>query len=177
MEVGEPSRPNLIRLISQHQPAIFAYILTLHPSRNEANDVLQETNVVIWEKLGTFREGSNFKAWAFRIAYLQLLAHFKRKKRGRWLGFSSDLVDTLASEAEPLLEDFEDRHRALRGCIEKLTEADRDILASHYESDLPLSAVAARLGRSIGAMKQVLHRVRRTLRTCVEKQLSSGGFT
>ena len=167
----DPNSPvESIKQISLHQATLLAYILTLHPNRSEAQDILQETNVVLWQKIGVFREGTNFKAWAFRIAYLQTLAHFKRIQRGNWLGFTPELIETLADEAEPHLADFEQRHHALRYCIEKLREKDREIVSAHYETELPLAAVSAKLGHSVGALKQVLFRVRRTLRTCIELQ-------
>lgn len=171
---NQQSPADTIRLISKHQAALLAYILTLHPNRNEAQDILQETNVVLWQKVGDFQAGTNFKAWAFRIAYLQTLAHLKRSERGNWLGFSSELVETLANEAEPVLEDFEQRHLALRGCLEKLPLKDRQIVHAHYESGRPLAEISAKIGRSVGALKQVLFRVRRALRSCVEANLAKG---
>ena len=164
------SPPDTIRQISQHQAALLAYILTLHPDRNEAQDILQETNVVLWQKVGEFREGTNFKAWAFRIAYLQTLAHFKRTTRGNWLGFSSELMETLSKEAEPLLSELPERHVALRHCLSKLPDNDREIVRAHYEEERPLADVSAAVGRSVGALKQALFRVRRTLKICVDRQ-------
>jgi len=100
---NDSKHADAIRQISLHQPVLQAYILTLHPNRSEAQDILQETNVVLWQKIGEFRSGTNFKAWAFRVAYLQTLAHFKRVKRGGWLQFSDELVETLAEESEQVL--------------------------------------------------------------------------
>ena len=174
MATHENSAADTIRQISLNQAALLAYILTLHPDRSEAQDILQETNVVLWQKIGEFRQGTNFKAWAFRIAYLQTLAHFKRIKRNHWLGFSSELVETLADEAELMLADFEQRQIALRSCIQNLPDKDREILRAHYESGQPLVEVSHQLGRSIGALKQVLFRVRRALRTCIESRLAEG---
>lgn len=174
MTTYQNSPAETIRQISLHQASLLAYILTLHPDRSEAQDILQETNVVLWEKIGEFRQGTNFKAWAFRIAYLQTLAHFKRVKRNNWLGFSTELVETLADEAESTLADFERRQSALRICIEKLPEKDREIVRAHYESGQPLAEVSNQIGRSVGALKQVLFRVRRALRTCVESRLAEG---
>lgn len=171
----DPNKPaDTIRQISRHQAALLAYVLTLHPNRSEAQDILQETNVVLWQKIGEFREGTNFKAWAFRVAYLQTLAHFKTAKRGSWLGFSADLVQTLAHEAEPVLSDFEQRHVALRYCVQKLSDNDREIVRAHYESKQPLSAVSSQVGRSVGALKQVLFRVRQSLKECIERQVEKG---
>ena len=174
MATDDHSPTDTIRQISQHQAALLAYILTLHPDRSEAQDILQETNVVLWQKVGEFQAGTNFKAWAFRIAYLQTLAHLKRLKRGNWLGFSSELVETLAKEAEPKLAVFEKRHAALRSCLGKLPPKDREIIRAHYESGLPLADISSRIGRSVGALKQVLFRVRRTLRLCIETKFAEG---
>ena len=174
MTNDQDSPADTIRQISQHQAALLAYILTLHPDRSEAQDILQETNVVLWQKVAEFQVGTNFKAWAFRIAYLQTLAHLKRIKRGNWLGFSSELMETLAKEAEPMLTDFEQRHAALRTCLEKLPASDREIVHAHYEGGQPLADVSISVGRSVGALKQVLFRVRRTLRSCIETCLAEG---
>ncbi len=161
-----------IRLISSHQPALLAYILILHPNHNDAQDILQETNVVLWQKMDDFQPGSNFKAWSFRVAYLQTLAFFGRKKRGNMLGLSPELLATIANQTTPMMDDFEERHRALRKCLDKLPEDDRMILLSHYQSDKPLAELSEQVGRSVGALKQVLSRIRRALRRCVELQLT-----
>jgi RNA polymerase sigma-70 factor, ECF subfamily len=163
-----------LRLITSHQSALLAYILTLHRNLADAQDILQETNLVLWQKFCCFEQGTNFKAWAFRIAYLQTMAYFKRNHRGSWLGFSPELVDVLAKEAEPLLCDFEQRQQALRRCIERLPPSDRDILQAHYEGGRALAEIGANLGRTVGALKQVLLRIRRSLKSCIEGQLKMG---
>ena len=101
---NDSSRSDAIRMISTHQGALLGYILSMHPDRTEAQDILQETNIVVWEKMDQFQMGSNFKAWVFRIAYLQTLAYFKRRRRDHLLGFSSDLIATLAEEADETAE-------------------------------------------------------------------------
>ena len=84
MSGPEQNAAEHVRLITEYQPALYAYILTLHPDRVNAQDILQETNLVLWQKAGELRGGTNFKAWAFRIAYFQTLAQLKRRKRGAW---------------------------------------------------------------------------------------------
>ena len=78
------------------------------------------------------------------------------------------------NQGEPLLSDLEQRHQALRNCVAKLPEKDREILRAHYECEQPLAEVSEVVGRSVGALKQVLFRVRRTLRGCIEHQLAEG---
>ncbi len=175
MNSHKPSTADALRLITTHQSALLAFILTLHRSYADAQDILQETNVVLWEKIEEFEPGSNFKSWAFRIAYLQTLAFFKRNQRGSWLGFSSDLVEILAREAEPLLDDFEQRQEALRHCIGQLTESDRALLRAYYFGGRALAEIGANMQKSVGSLKQVLLRIRRSLKQCIEGQIAVRG--
>src|SRR4051794_41944074 len=63
------SRKRLMALMTRHQRQIFSYIYVLVPNRPDAEDLLQETSLVICEKFNEFREGTDFVAWACQIAY------------------------------------------------------------------------------------------------------------
>ncbi len=164
-----------IRLISLQQTAIYSYILSLHPNRVDAEDILQETNVVLWQKLPEFEPGTNFRAWAFRVAYYQVLAHRQRVRRRPLLELDEPLLESLAADAVHVFEDMDVRARALKTCVDKLSRPDADILRSHYEHEQPLSTIASAIGRSPGAIKQVLLRIRRTLRICITRQMAGTG--
>ena len=160
-----------IRLIARHQTDMHAYILSLLPQRTGAQDILQETNIVLWKKMEKFEHGTNFKAWAFKIAYFETLAHLKKKRRNNWLKFDEDLLDRLAADAEEDMEDFDIRHGALRGCLSKLSEKDRDIIRNRYERKTTLEQYGNEIGRSVGGLKQALIRIRTTLRKCIERSM------
>ena len=166
------SESEFVLLITRHQAAIYAYILTIHPDRVAAQDILQETNLVLCRKLADFEPGTNFKAWAFRVAYWQTMAHLKRVKRSGLVTLEPDVLDLVASEAGEQLADFEDRHFALKSCLQKLPAGDASILSAHYQRGESLAEISGKLGRSREALKQVLLRIRRTLRTCIERQLA-----
>ena len=166
------SESEFVLLITRHQAAIYAYILTIHPDRVAAQDILQESNLVLCRKLAEFEPGSNFKAWAFRIAYWQTMAHLKRVQRAGLVTLEPDVLELVAREAEEQLVDFEDRHLALRSCLQKLPAGDASILLAHYQRGESLAELSGRLGRTREALKQVLLRIRRTLRACIERQLA-----
>ena len=161
-----------VLLITRHQAAIYAYILTLHPNRVAAQDILQETNLVLCRKHADFEPGTHFKAWSFRVAYWQTMAYLKRVQRAGMVALEPDVLDLVALEAEEQLGDFEDRHLALKSCLQKLPAGDASILLAHYQRGESLAEISGRLGRTREALKQVLLRIRRTLRTCIERQLA-----
>ena len=95
------------------QSRIFAYIQSLVLDAEQASEILQGTNVVLWQKTDEFEPGTNFVAWAFRIAHFQILAHRKKQQRER-LVFDDDMVGQLAQVAERVDESFELRQRLLQ---------------------------------------------------------------
>ncbi len=90
--------PDFVRLLTQYQPDIFVYIRSLLANPHEAADVLQDANVVLWEKREQFKPGTSFRGWAFQIAKFKVLQHIGRRDRAP-AGFSAALVDELSITA------------------------------------------------------------------------------
>src|ERR1700747_1650818 len=113
------SRKRLMALMTQHQRRIFAYIYTLVPDRYDAEDLLQETSVIICEKFNEFEDGTDFVAWACQIAYWRI--RYSRQKYARSkVVFNQEIVDAVAQTACTMAEELDDRHVALANCLQKL---------------------------------------------------------
>jgi RNA polymerase sigma-70 factor (ECF subfamily) len=56
------------------EPAVRAYVRRLVPTRADADDVMQDVAVVLWEKYGEFRDGGDFRSWAFGVARSQAVS-------------------------------------------------------------------------------------------------------
>ena len=70
-----------IELMTEFQPRLYGYILSLAGNPDAANDVLQDVNIVLWKQSSQFKPGSNFKAWSFRIAHFQYMAYRQKRLR------------------------------------------------------------------------------------------------
>src|SRR5438105_1626071 len=126
------ARKRLMTLMTRHQRQIFSYIYVLVPNRNDAEDLLQETSLVICEKFQEFREGTDFVAWACQIAYWRV--RYSRQKFARSkVVFHQETVDALAQTACEMKNELDDRHVALARCLEKLPTRDRDLVLTRYE--------------------------------------------
>jgi RNA polymerase sigma-70 factor, ECF subfamily len=169
-----PHDNEIMRLLTAHQGMLYAYILSVHPNRVAAQDILQETNMALWKKRDLFESGTNFKAWAFRFAHFQTLAYLKQVKSRDWLVFSEKLMEAMSEEACEVLEEFDKRSVALKSCLSKLNATDQDLIRSHYQSGLSLAELGSRVGRTRTAIKQALLRIRRNLRTCIEREVRAG---
>src|SRR3954447_15791649 len=120
------SRKRLMALITQHQRRIFSYIYALVPDRYDAEDLLQETCVVICEKFNDFEEGTDFVAWACQIAYWRVRYARQKFARSKVI-FDQDIVDAIAQTAGTMAVELDDRHVALATCLQRLPARDRDL--------------------------------------------------
>ncbi len=168
------SRKRLMALMTRHQRQIFSYIYTLVPDRHDAEDLLQETSLVICEKFDEFRDGSDFVAWACQIAYWRI--RYSRQKFARSkVVFDQDVLDAVAQTASTMHDEIDDRHEALAGCLQKLHPRDRELLLTRYEPGSGVEEAAQRSGRSLEAAYKALGRLRKLLADCVTNQLATGG--
>ncbi|MEM6330731.1 MAG: sigma-70 family RNA polymerase sigma factor [Planctomycetota bacterium] len=158
-----------VELITQFQPRLFAYILSLVGNVNDANDILQEVNIVLWRESAKFESGSSFKAWSFRVAYFQFRTHRQKQFREK-LVFSDALVDALESEARQLDDLHESRRQLLTKCLESLSPSLLKVIGLRYLEGLAVSEIARRLDRSANAISQVLYRGRKSLIACVKRR-------
>jgi RNA polymerase sigma-70 factor (ECF subfamily) len=169
MEAANRSE-QFLQHLTANQSRLYAYILTLLPDPDRANDVLQETNLVLWRKAGEFDAGLPFATWACKIAYFQVLALRRDLGREKLL-FDDELIADLAREAEPV-EEPDRRQQALRRCLAKLSRSQRDLLERRYQPGGSVQGMAQALGRTVGAISQMLYRIREALEQCVEKSLA-----
>jgi len=165
-----------VRLLLEHQQALRVYIRALMPGRDEAWDVFQQTNAVMWSKQASFTVGTNFRAWAFSVARFEVGAFFQKERRKGWLIFDDELIGLLEDEmpSEPM--ELETRFHALEACVTGLKPHDRELVRQRYMLEGSLESYAQQLGRSVGTLKTRLFRLRESLKNCMRQQLTGEGI-
>ena len=162
----------LVAEITNCQAALHAFLTSLLPGESAVEDVLQETNRILWERRADFQIGTSFKSWAFTTARWQARAWLTARKRNNWLVFNDDLVESLAGRFEAAVpEETSDVQAALRFCLGKLRESDRLLLMTHYQHEKSLAKCSQLFDRSVNSLKVSLFRLRAALRRCIRNQL------
>ena len=169
--MSKSSEEDFIRLFSVHQRALFLHILTLVGNTTDADEVLQETNVIMWAKREQFQPGSNFLAWGRAIARLEVF-RFRRNRHHRMTLLGDDIIDLIAERSETQVVETELRRDALSQCINKLRDKDRELIRERYSGDLNGDEIAEKLGRPANSVYQSIGRIRKTLLECVRRQMS-----
>ena len=150
------------------QGTLYAYILTLLPSFEAAQDVLQETNLVLWSKRDEFQLGTNFFAWCCRTAEFKALSWLRGKQRDH-LTFGDNLMETLATEAVEDLPELTQRLPILRRCVGKLSERDQGLLKQRYVQGASVKSLAVEVGKTVNAISRSLYRIRALLLDCMNR--------
>jgi RNA polymerase sigma-70 factor, ECF subfamily len=172
-EPGTDRHAEFLRLYSRHQHRILAYIYTLVHSRADAEDLFQDTTVLLWEKFEQFEPDTDFVAWACRVAFLKVSNHRKRFARSRLL-FNDELLETVAERTVELAPQLDGRRKALRECLKRLEDRDRRMIAARYEPGGGAQRAADASGRTLQATYKALYRIRKALFDCVTLRVAEG---
>src|SRR5215813_9507759 len=104
--------------LRREQTRLYGYIHSLLRDLNDADDLFQQTALILWKKFGEFDPQRSFFSWACGIARLEV-ANFLRSRGRQRLYFSDDLNLLLVEAHAELPEvEWEDRREALTRCVE-----------------------------------------------------------
>lgn len=157
-----------VQLLAKCERRLNNYILSLVPNWADAEEVLQETKLRLWQQYHNYDPSKDFGAWACTIAYYQVLS--MRKSNGvKPVALSEAFLDRVAATLARRSDHAADRQRWTAACLQKLSGAKRALLLQYYAGRETIAEIAAKLGRKTDAVRQELLRIRQVLYRCVEE--------
>jgi RNA polymerase sigma-70 factor (ECF subfamily) len=160
------------RLLAEHQSRLYGYIHSLVPDLNHADDLFQQTAMVLWDKFDQYDRGRRFFPWACGVARFEA-ANFARGLARQRRVFGHDLNLLLIQAHEDISdEELADRREALSRCVSKLPDPDRALLAECYTDAGGVPAAAARRHRSTHSVYNSLRRIRQALYQCITRTMN-----
>lgn len=161
---------SFVRALLDCQDALRAYVTALLFDPTKADDVVQQTNVVLCRQADEFPNVKNFTAWACRIAYYEVLTTRKRHKRDRLL-FDDELLAIVAEDVARAVDNVGSRKQFLDLCLAELPESQRKMILNRYGPDGAVKSLAEELGRPVGSVQQTLYRIRHKLLDCIRNKM------
>lgn len=158
-----------LELLNSHDRALALYVYGLVPRDSEAEDILQQTKMLLWKHFAEFELGTNFLAWARKTAFHQVLTH-RRKRKREHVPLEEEALEALGAAVAELAEETPARHEAVRECVSRLPLEHRQLIQLRYFQEMEIAAIALRIRRTEGAVYRALSRVRMALMECVQKQ-------
>ena len=163
----------IVVLWTNAQPAVVAFISSIIPNFQDADDILQQVAVAVIQNYDKYDKERPFIAWAIGIAKNEVLMHRRKNSRNKLI-FSTQAIQTIAEVYEKESHKLGEMKNALNVCIKKLKGRAKRILEMRYVSELPIPRIAQKLGMTPNAVYTTFHRIRLALRDCIGRQLSSG---
>jgi RNA polymerase sigma-70 factor (ECF subfamily) len=160
-----------VQVLTRDQRRILLYIHSLIPNWGDAEEVLQNTNLVLWRKFAEFQPGTSFFSWASSVAHLEVLKWRERRVRDSKT-LSSEFIDEVGRELARQGDLIERRHQALTKCLDKLRERDRHLILLRYSDGATTQSVSQQLNRPIKSIYAAVSRIRECLLECINRSLA-----
>ncbi len=158
-------------LIRKYQEKLYWHVRRMVVEHEDANDVLQNVFIKVWNALGNFREDSQLYTWLYRISTNESLSFLEQKKR----------KSTAVSLSEDGSADLENKIRAdqnfdaaklewqLQLAINQLPEKQRLVFNLRYYDEMPYDEMSKVLGTTAGALKASYHHAARKIEEYILK--------
>lgn len=165
--------PSFLRDLSSAYRDAYASALSIVGNRPDADDVMQEVCIVLWQKYDEFEQGTDFRKWACSIAF-NVARSYSRKLRKQSSGLSDLAMARIEQIRTASVELLELRREVLRECLRKLNDVDRQLLVEYYDRPVSQVAYARAQGTPVATIYTRLKRIRRKLNDCISRTMGRG---
>lgn len=166
-EDAAAAQQRFLSLFLRSEREIFRYVAALVPNVADAEDIVQQTALALWEKFDAYDPNQPFTPWACRFALNKTKQWMERRQRWQRL-LENGLAEELAQRREELRPEMETRLRHLEGCLNKLPQEQRAMVEGYYYRRDGIEKVAGSSGRTVAATYKSLQRIRQALQQCME---------
>lgn len=144
-------------IIKKYQEKLYWHIRRIVVDHEDANDILQNMFIKVWNSLGNFREDSQLYTWLYRIATNECLTFLEQQKRRSSVSLSD--VESGLSNKIKADENFNANKLEwkLQLAIQHLPEKQRIVFTLRYYDEMPYEQMSRVLGTSEGALKASYH--------------------
>jgi RNA polymerase sigma-70 factor, ECF subfamily len=157
------------RLVTRWQQPVFAFLMHMLGSVEEAEDMTQDTFMKVYRQAGRYRSEGRFQSWLMRIAGNHARSILRRRKILRWVGFDQASHDRPATGDDPLAELA--RHETVRqvhDAVASLPPRQRSAVILKRFQGLSYQEIADAMDTTIPAVESLLQRAAESLRQRLE---------
>ena len=167
---------DLTRKFLEQRDGLLGFILALTRDREAAEEIFQETGLVIVQEAGRGARVDQFLPWAHEIARRRVAEYYRKNARRSSIERSAVLDDAVSlafeeNAADPV--ELQQNRKHLEDCLEGLSKEQKRLLDRRYRDQAPLRDIARDADTTEGSVKVLLWRVRRQLARCIEGKFST----
>ena len=164
------------RLSKENRRAVLSYAYHCSRDLDVAEDIVQETLTIAFEKRDQYFPEANFGGWLISIARnVWFRERDRRRLKSAATSFIDDHAPHLFDETAYPDSRWAEESQALQGCLQKLPATDQDLIRAHFSEKKKYAEIAEKRDRTVSWVKVRMHRARLALLDCVRLALGAGG--
>jgi RNA polymerase sigma-70 factor (ECF subfamily) len=162
-------------LVERWEGPIFAFLERMLGSKEDAQDLGQETFLRVCRNAGSYRPSGKFRSWLFRTAGNLARSRLRRRRLVQWISFDPGFHDRYSGGELPDRDiESDETNRAVREALGRLPARQRQaILLRHYEN-MTYAEIADAMGTTVSAVETLLHRAVMGLRMRLLRERTNG---
>jgi len=158
-------------IIDRHKDKAFNLAFRICCSREDAEEIAQDSFLKAYRALGSFKRKSSFSTWLYRIVYNTAVSYIRVKKKEilSLEDFPADAMDFMGTGISEEEADIEYRRSLINFAFQKISEEDRSLITLHYFEDMSTEEISEVTGISKSNVKVKLFRARQKMLQIFEK--------
>ncbi len=160
-------------ILQKYQRKVYWQARRIVINHDDADDVVQNTFIKVWEKLNDFREDSQLFTWLYRIATNEALAFLQKKKADRNVSMEEMQEQFGEQLAAGNYFNGNKLELTLQQAILNLPDKQRLVFNMKYYENLKYDEMEVILGTSVGALKASYHHATKKIEEYVKRTLNS----
>lgn len=172
---GNASQEKFLSLFLRSEREIFRCVAALVPNLADAEDIVQQTAVALWEKFDAYNSDQPFTPWACGFAFNKARHWIERRQRWKLL-LHDGLAEQLVQRREELRPELDQKLKYLADCLGRLPEHHKALVEGYYHHRDGVEQLAEKSKRTVAASYKMLQRVRQELRACIEDAVRREGI-
>jgi len=169
--MNKDPRDEFLEVFLRHQRQVYAFIASLLPYGDDADEVFQQTSLILWKKWEQFNPEADFVSLACGVARNELRSFLRRK------GAASSPLSEQALDLVAETQFHEQSRRTLRSaafseCLDELKPDQRNLIERVYADREPTAGLAGEMDVSVASLYMKLHRIRKKISVCMDRVLA-----
>lgn len=160
-------REAFAELVGLYQKKVFVQAFAFFRNREDALEIVQETFMRVYEKIGSYRADHSLQSWIYRVARNLCVDYYRKYAKKRNLEHDLDAIPELQlNGAAKGRSAWESQHlaAAIDRAVERLSSRQKEVFSLKYRQGMKLQQVAETMAVSIGTVKALHHRALQRIR-------------
>lgn len=156
-------------LINKYKNPLYATILRMTKNPHDAQDLVQESFIKVYEQLGKYDETGSFASWMYRVAINHCMDEF-RKKRYQMKQVEVEEGSIISADTPELIFFKNEESRRLERLVATLPEDERIIILLRYVNELSYQEISELVNTPLATVRNKLHRAKKKMRETVKRE-------